>query len=93
MLQLLRGKKSSLLVKIVLGLIVIGFSFFGIEQYFIANVNTSVAKVGGTEISQQQFSERFNQYVQRMVQMMGPAANVSMFQGPEVRHQIGRAHV
>jgi len=88
MLQLLRGKKSSLLVKIVLGLIVIGFSFFGIEQYFIANVNTSVAKVGGTEISQQQFSERFNQYVQRMVQMMGPAANVSMFQGPEVRHRV-----
>ena len=73
MLQLLRGKKSSLLVKIVLGVIVIGFSFFGIESYFIANTNTSVAKVGRTEISQQQFTERFNQYVQRMVQAMGPA--------------------
>jgi peptidyl-prolyl cis-trans isomerase D len=88
MLQLLRGKKSSLLVKIVLGVIVIGFSFFGIESYFVANTNTSVAKVGRTEISQQQFMERFNQYVQRMVQAMGPSANVSMFQGPEVKHRL-----
>ena len=40
MLQALRGKKSGLLVKIVLGVIVIGFSFFGIESYFIAASTT-----------------------------------------------------
>jgi peptidyl-prolyl cis-trans isomerase D len=88
MLQLLRGKKSSLFVKIVLGVIVIGFSFFGIESYFVASTNTNVAKVGGSEISQQEFAERFNQYVQRMTQMMGPAANAAMFQSPETKHRV-----
>jgi peptidyl-prolyl cis-trans isomerase D len=88
MLQLLRGKKSSLLVKIILGVIVIGFSFFGIESYFIANVDTSVARVGGTEISQDQFRERFSQYRQRMVQMMGGAGDVSFLDRPEVKQQL-----
>ena len=88
MLQLLRGKKSSLFVKIILGVIVIGFSFFGIESYFVANTNTSVAKVGGAEISQQQFQDRFSQHVQRMVQMMGSAANASMFQTPEFKRRL-----
>lgn len=88
MLQLLRGKKSSLLVKIILGVIVIGFSFFGIESYFIANVDTSVARVGGSEISQEQFRERFSQYRQRMVQMMGGAGDVSFLDRPEVKRQL-----
>lgn len=88
MLQLLRGKKSSLLVKIILGVIVIGFSFFGIESYFIANVDTSVARVGGSEISQDQFRERFSQYRQRMVQMMGGAGDVSFLDRPEVKQQL-----
>ncbi len=88
MLQLLRGKKSSLLVKIILGVIVIGFSFFGIESYFIANVDTSVARVGGSEISQDQFRERFSQYRQRMVQMMGGAGDVSFLDRPEVKRQL-----
>ena len=44
MLQALRGKKSGLLVKIILGVIVIGFSFFGIESYFVATRRQSVAQ-------------------------------------------------
>jgi len=88
MLQLLRGKKSSLFVKIILGVIVIGFSFFGIESYFIANVDTSVARVGDREISQDQFRDRFNQYRQRMMQMMGGAADASYFERPEVKRQV-----
>lgn len=88
MLQLLRGKKSSLLVKIVLGLVVIGFSFFGIESYFVANVDNSVARVGKSEISQEQFRERFAQYRQRMIQMMGGAGDVSFLDRPEVKQQV-----
>lgn len=88
MLQLLRGKKSGLLVKIVLVIIAIGFSFFGIESYFISNVNTSVAKVGSVEISQDQFRERFTNYRQRMMQMMGGAGDASMFDNPQVRRQV-----
>lgn len=88
MLQLLRGKKSDLIVKIALVLITIGFSFFGIESYFIANIDTSVAKVGDTKITQEEFRDRFNQYRQRMLQMMGAAADPSFLDRPEVKQQV-----
>ncbi|MEP7043857.1 MAG: SurA N-terminal domain-containing protein [Dokdonella sp.] len=88
MLQLLRGKKSDLIVKIALVLITIGFSFFGIESYFIANIDTSVAKVGDTKISQDEFRERFSQYRQRMLQMMGSAADPSFLDRPEMKQQV-----
>ncbi|MGA9341486.1 MAG: SurA N-terminal domain-containing protein [Rhodanobacteraceae bacterium] len=88
MLQKLREKKSGLLVKIVLGIIVIGFSFFGIESYFVAGTDTGVAKVGGRKISQQDFRERFNQYREQMVRRMGSAFNGEYFQRPEVKRQV-----
>lgn len=88
MLQALRGKKSGLLVKIVLGVIVIGFSFFGIESYFVARVDNSVANVDGEEISQDQFRQRFEENRQRMMQMMGGAVDASYFERPEIKRQI-----
>jgi len=88
MLKALRGKKSGLLVKIVLGVIVVGFSFFGIESYFIARVDSSVANVDGEEISQDQFRQRFDENRQRMMQMMGGAVDASYFERPEMKRQI-----
>ena len=88
MLQLLRGKKSGLFVKIALVVITIGFSFFGIESYFVSTTNTAVAKVGGTEISQDQFRERVNQQRQRFQQMTNGAADMSMFDKPEIKKGI-----
>ncbi len=47
-----------------------------------------MAQVGKTEISQDQFRDRFNQYRQRMQQMMGPAADATFFAKPEVKRQM-----
>jgi peptidyl-prolyl cis-trans isomerase D len=88
MLQLLRGKKSGLFVKIALVLITIGFSFFGIESYFVSTTNTSVAKVGKTEISQDQFRDSLNRARQSMIQQTGGALDASYFERPEVKQQI-----
>ncbi|MBN8727875.1 MAG: SurA N-terminal domain-containing protein [Xanthomonadales bacterium] len=88
MLQLLRGKKSGFLVKVALVLITIGFSFFGIESYFVSNASMAVAKVGGTDITQDQFRDRFNQYRQRMQQMTGGTLDTSYFDNPEVKRQV-----
>lgn len=88
MLQLLRGKKSGLFVKIALVLITIGFSFFGIESYFVARMDTGVAKVGDIEISQDAFRERFNQHRQRLMQMTNGQLDASYFENPEIRQQI-----
>ena len=87
MLQALRGKKSSLLIKIILVVITIGFSFWGIESYLFTRVDSSVASVDGTEISQDQFRQRFDENRQRMMQMMGGQADASIFERPEMKRQ------
>jgi peptidyl-prolyl cis-trans isomerase D len=88
MLQALRGKKSSLLIKIILVVITIGFSFWGIESYLFTRVDNSVASVGGTDITQDQFRQRFDENRQRMMQMMGGAVDASYFERPEVKRQV-----
>ena len=88
MLQALRGKKSGLLIKIILVVITIGFSFWGIESYLFTRVDTSVAKVDGTDITVDQFRQRFDENRQRMIQMMGTAVDASLFERPEVKKQV-----
>ena len=88
MLQALRGKKSSFAIKIVLVVITIGFSFWGIESYLITRVDSSVANVDGTEISQDQFRQRFEENRQRMMQMMGGQIDASFFERPEMKRQV-----
>jgi len=89
MLQALRGKKSSLLIKIILVVITIGFSFWGIESYLFTRVDTSVAKVDGTDITVDQYRQRFDENRQRLVQMMGGAQlDAAFFERPEVRKQV-----
>jgi peptidyl-prolyl cis-trans isomerase D len=88
MLQALRGKKSSLLIKVVLVVITIGFSFWGIESYLFTRVDSSVAKVNGTEISQDKFRERFDQNRQRMMEMTGGALDAAYFERPEIKRQV-----
>lgn len=88
MLQILREKKSGLFVKIVLGIVVLVFSFFGIESYFITRTSTDVAMVGKTPISQDKFRERFGEYRQRVTQMMGDRVDGEYFQKPETKRQV-----
>ena len=88
MLKALRGKKSSLLIKIVLVVITIGFSFWGIESYLFTRVDNTVASVDGTDITQDQFRQRFDESRQRMMQMMGGAVDASYFERPEFKRQV-----
>ena len=88
MLQALRDKTSGLIAKIVLGALIFVFSFFGIESYFIARTDTWVAKVGSREISPEEFRKRFDEYRQRMMQMMGGQVDGSYFEKPETKRQV-----
>lgn len=88
MLQALRGKKSSLLIKIILVVITIGFSFWGIESYLFTRVDSSVATVNGAEITQDQYRQRFDENRQRMMQMMSGQLDASFFERPEMKKQV-----
>lgn len=88
MLQELRKKTSGLVAKILLGLIVIAFSFFGIESYFVAQTSDYVAKVGDKEISQQDFRSRFDEFRQQQIQAAGGAIDARLFEQPAIKRRI-----
>lgn len=88
MLQALREKTSGLIAKILLGLIVITFSFFGIESYFVTQTDDFVAKVGDKKISQQDFRTRFDEFRQQQLQQANGAINASFFEQPAIKRRI-----
>lgn len=88
MLSKLRESMSGLVGKIIFGLVLLAFSFFGIESYMVSQVQSGVAQVGSTEISQEKFRQRFDEYRQQMMQMMGDQADGSYFQRPEIKRQV-----
>lgn len=88
MLEALRQKTTGLVAKILLGLILIAFSFFGIESYFVSRIDDYVARVDGREITQQDFRERFDLYRQRQMQMTNGALDAAYFEQPEVKRQV-----
>ena len=88
MLQALRAKTTGLIAKIVLGLIVIAFSFFGIESYFISQTDSFVARVGDREISQQDFRSRFDEYRQQKLQEAQGQIDARLFEQPAIKLQF-----
>lgn len=89
MLQTLHDRFSGIAAKILLGVVVIVFGgFFGIEQYMNPKSETFVAKVGGKEISQDQFREAYNRFRSQMQQAYGPQFDAAAFDTPERKRQV-----
>ena len=88
MLQALREKTSGLIAKIVLGVLIFVFSFFGIESYFQARNQTWLAKVGDKEVTQDQFNDEMNNRRQQMLQQSGGTADLSFLERPEMKQQV-----
>ncbi|EQD79894.1 peptidyl-prolyl cis-trans isomerase D [mine drainage metagenome] len=68
MLTLLRDKLSGWFAKILFGLLIIVFSFFGIEGYFVASHATWVARVGDHDVGGQEFQDALNRARQQQLQ-------------------------
>ena len=72
MLQAMRGKAASWIVKIILGILVIAFAAWGISDVFQNQpTSTVVAKVGDREIDVQQLQNQFRTEVQRLQPVFG----------------------
>jgi peptidyl-prolyl cis-trans isomerase D len=74
--------------KILFGLMVFVFSFFGIEGYFQARNETWVAKVDGHEISQQDFTNALNGARQRQLAQPGNTMDPSEFEKPAFKQKV-----
>ena len=88
MLQKMRDLLGGWPAKILFGLMVFVFSFFGIEGYFQARNETWVAKVDGHEISQQDFTSALNSARQRQMSQPGNTMDATEFEKPEFKRQV-----
>ncbi|HYC14011.1 MAG TPA: peptidyl-prolyl cis-trans isomerase [Stellaceae bacterium] len=77
MLQAIRSKAGSLIVKILFAILIIGFGFWGIGDVLIrSTTDTTVVRVGGTAISAEQLKQAVGQEVQRMQRIFGASFNM-----------------
>ncbi len=72
MLEFMRKSANTIFIKAFLGLLILSFAAWGIGDIFRGRAaNTSVASVGKTDISVEQFRAEFAREVQRMSEMFG----------------------
>jgi peptidyl-prolyl cis-trans isomerase D len=71
MLQNIRQNVQGPAIKIVVWLIVISFSIFGIESILVGGGGSSVAEVNGEEVSPQELEQAVNTQKRRLISMMG----------------------
>lgn len=88
MLQKLREKTTGWIAFVILGVLIIPFAFFGMENYFSDNMALYVAKVGDQEISQEDFRQRFDQYRAQMRRMMGENYDSRQFEDPTMKRRF-----
>lgn len=88
MLEFIRSKAQGWLAWIIVGLIVMTFALFGIEQYLGGGRDTSVASVNGQEISQQRLQQAYQAQRQRLQEMFGENFNPEMFPEARMKEQL-----
>lgn len=87
MLQKLREHSTGWIAKFIMGLLVVVFSFWGLQSYMVARQDTSVAHVGDLTISQQAYQQAMNQ-LRRRAQNSQSGLDPAALNTPEVRQQI-----
>lgn len=88
MLQTLREKLSGWMAILIVGLLAVPFAFFGVNNYFVTQVETYIAKVGEREIDQDAFRSRFEQYRQQQRQALGARFDARVLEDPTVKREV-----
>mgnify|MGYP001821108499 FL=1 len=87
MLQDMRKSTQGTAAKIVVGLIVIAFSMFGIESILLGGGGSGVAEVNGEEISPQELQQAVNTQKRRLIAMMGENFDPSVLDDEMITNQ------
>lgn len=78
MLQDIRKNVQGTAAKIVVGLIVISFAFFGIESILVGGGGNEIAEVNGDPIYPQQLQQALDTQKRRLISMMGENIDPAM---------------
>lgn len=68
MLQQLRAASKSWVASVIIGVLVLAFALWGVADIFRGGGDTTVASVGGTDISQQEFSQQLQNQLRALSQ-------------------------
>lgn len=79
MLHFIRERAQGWIAWVIIGLLIIPFALWGINEYFGGGGSVSIASVNGTDISQRQFQQAFYQQRSRMQQMFGEQYDARLF--------------
>ncbi|HET7929856.1 MAG TPA: SurA N-terminal domain-containing protein [Rhodanobacteraceae bacterium] len=89
MLQTIRNLFKNWIVITIFGIVVaIAFLFFGVEGYFSQSNETWVAKVGGHEVSQQDFTNAMNNARERQLSDPNNKMEAADFQKPAFKQGV-----
>ncbi|MFN2328891.1 MAG: SurA N-terminal domain-containing protein [Chromatocurvus sp.] len=78
MLQNIRANSKGTLAKIIIGLIVISFSIFGIESLLVGGGSNAVAEINGEELSPAEVQQTVNLQKRRLLSMLGDDADPAL---------------
>jgi len=87
MLQDIRQTIQGTTAKIVVGLIVISFAFFGIQSILVKGGGNEVAEVNGEEISPQELQQSVDTQRRRLIAMMGENLDPAMLDDDRLKAQ------
>lgn len=78
MLQDIRSSIQGTMAKVIIGLIVISFSIFGIESILLGGGSSGVAEVNGEDISPFEVQQAVNTQKRQLIAMMGESIDPAM---------------
>ncbi len=88
MLQLIRDRAQGIVIWTVVGLIIITFALFGLSSYLSGSSTVNVATVNGTDITPAEFQQAYQNYQQRLEQMLGKRYRPGLFKANKIRKQV-----
>jgi peptidyl-prolyl cis-trans isomerase D len=89
MLTFIRDRAQGWLAWVIVGLLIIPFALWGINEYFGNGGQLVVASVNDTEISQREFQQAFYEQRDRMRQMLGKQYDSRIFD-PQIKKRVIR---
>lgn len=88
MLQTLRDRMSGFVAWFIVGLLIIPFAFFGIDQFATGTADPEIATVGDETITMREFRDAYNQRYQRLIQMLGDDFDASQLDQAALREGV-----
>lgn len=79
MLSFIRERTTGLLAWVIIGLLIIPFALWGINEYFGTGGSVNIATVNGTDISHREFQQAYFEQRSRMREMLGEQYDARIF--------------